>query len=470
MRIFDYLNVSNERSLQGDSGWHVQRNIVTEILKKRNDYHFYLVVPYEQLEVAKANLPRSPLLTLYPYHYSSGSGNKYHFDTQQLWKLLDTWHKDYDIVLNNEILLGSSFRNLFQYKSHFDIPIINYIHWIHTKDVKGYIRSGFMPQHFDMYASIYWNYNTYCNSEYGKKLIMKYASDIFKDDIVETMNQKLHPLPVGFNDKELLEQKTTNRYDKVTLVFNHRVSQYTGYDILLKKCKEIYDKGTKNFQLYITNPAVSVTRTKLDKYPFLVMPEGVLPYKDYLKLLWKSDICFGLHTGDNQWSIAFLEALFCNNIPIVNNYDIFFREMIKDKPHTLDDLEYVIQNIDSIRRPNPHNLERFYWRNLANEYMAVFEKNVEEYGETLKLKNPKESVMLQQVLGLFKQRPIIEKQEILRLRGKITGSGIGLQVPYSRYRRELLKVCDDVIEKENSWYKLKDMSKVNVKPIDTWLE
>jgi hypothetical protein len=100
----------------------------------------------------------------------------------------------------------------------------------------------------------------------------------------------------------------------------------------------------------------------------------------------------------------------------------------------------------------------------------MFEDNYSEHEKVAdRVKNPDDSKVLKEVMGLFQQRPIIDKQEILRLRGKIVGSGIGLQTPYSKYRRELLKVCDDDITKNDSFYKLKDMSKTNVKPVDWWI-
>ena len=45
------------------------------------------------------------------------------------------------------------------------------------------------------------------------------------------------------------------------------------------------------------------------------------------------------------------------------------------------------------------------------------------------------------------------------MRSKLTGSGIGAQTPFTKYRKELLKVADDVIGKEKSYYRLKDMNK-----------
>jgi len=460
MRIFDYLNISNERSIWADSGFHVQKSVIKEILKKRNDYHFYLTVPYERLGDVKQI--ESDRLTLMPYHYSGGSGHKYHFDTNELWDLMDMWHKDWDLVLCNEVILGTHFKNMFCYKSHFDIPIVNYIHWVNTT-------ADITPQQWDMFTSIYWCHRTYCNSEYGKHLVTKELDGIFKESTSNVIKNRLGVLNVGFDEEELDRYRTKDKFDKVTLVFNHRISQYTGYDKLLQKCKQIYDGGFKDFQLIFTNPSVSLTRVNLTKYPFLKVCDEVLSRQDYIRLLWKSDICFGLHSGQNQWSIAFLEALYCNNIPITTN-GIFFNEMLSSKTNTLDDLEYVMQHVSSIKKN--YNLKKYYWKYLATGYIKAFEEAVESYEKSADwLKKPNESKVLQQVLSIFETKPIVEKREILSIRAKMTGSGIGAQTPITKYRRELLKNhCDDMIEKKTSFYKLKDMKKAKVKPVDYWLK
>jgi len=458
MRIFDFLNVSNERSIWADSGFHVQRNVIQEILKKRDDIHFYLTVPFDQYPLVKPL--ESDRLTLLKYNYSSGSGHKFHFDTNQLWKLMDMWRRDYDLVICNEVILGNNFKNLFCYKSHFDIPIVNYVHWIDTSD-------DVTAQQWAMFSSIYWCYNTYCNSKYGKRLILDSATQVYNDDVFDEISKKLKILNVGFNDKELDEMKTTDKFDVPTLVFNHRISQYTGYETLLKKCQKIWDDGVK-FQLIFTNPSVSLTRSALGKYPFLKMKEGGYSYKEYIELLWKSDICFGLHNGQNQWSIAFLEALYCDNIPITSN-KIFYPEMLGQDTYTLDDLQYVIENMGGLASKN-FDLEKYKWKNLAMQYLEMYEWNINEYAKTAdKLKDVDKSKVLNDVKSLFAQRPIIGKDEILRLRAKESGSGMGCQTPYSKYRRELLKICDDVVEKDESMYRLKNMEKNPQKSVDWWI-
>ena len=468
MRIFDYLNVSNEREIWADSGYHVQRNLITEILKKRNDYHFYLTVPYNQMENAK--FTDSELVTLLPYNYSGGSGNKYHFDTNQLWKHMDMWHKDWDLVLNNEVILGNHFRNMFCYKSHFDIPVINYVHWVNTTEED-------TAQQHDMLNSILWCHKTCCNSEYGRSLITKNVDKVYQKEFADKIRSKILPLNVGFNHEELEKYKTKDKYSKTTLIFNHRISQYTGYDKLIEKCKKIYDSGTKDFQLIFTNPSVSLTRRDLTKYPFLRVLKKVPSYPEYIKMLWKSDICFGLHNGQNQWSIAFLEAFYCDNLPITTN-DFFFPEMfptnMRDgkimKTETLDDLQDVIENHKRMKYLWKEKLLEFSWSNLAQRYIDMIESSVSDYEKNAdNLLKPNDSKVFNDIKTFLKVKPIIDKQEILSMRSKKVGSGIGAQTPYTKYRRELLKICDDDIESEISRYRLKDMSKANVKPIDWWL-
>ena len=441
VRIFNYLNVSNEVSIWADSGFHVQRNVINEILKKRNDYHFYVTLPKSQI----GNVPfNTPLVTLLPYDYTGGAGNKYHFDTKQLWKLMDMRKKDWDFLISNEVLLGNHFLNLFCYRSHFDIPIVNYIHWVNPNQY----------QKMDMWSCIYNCSKTYCNSEYGKELALNGIDDIFKEDVSERIRNNLRVLHVGFNDKELLEQKTTDKFDVPTLVFNHRISQYTGYEKLIKMCQKLYKENVK-FKLVFTNPATPMARGSLRKYPFIEVKEKPMDYQDYIKLLWKSDICFGLHTGENQWSIAFLEALFCNNIPITTN-DIFFKEMLGEQTFELDDLRYVIENIDDLPSPK-YPISRFYWRNLVNDYIEMYESVSEEHdGKMEKLLNVEKSKVFKDLETIIKERGVITKHNLGIVRSRRVGSGVGCQTPFSKYRKALLEVADDMIEKEESMYKIKD--------------
>ena len=398
IRVFNYINISNSKNIWADSGYHVQRNVINYILRKRDDFFFYVTVPHDQIDAAKRGFEYPDRVLLIPIKYSTaGALNKLFLDLAGL-RTKFKWRRYFvNIIWSNEAYLTPYILQLFKGTFPFaDASVATYVHWVEIPELN---RLG-SPEKGNwllwlLATTAYWSDVVFFNSKYGVNLVLPYFQKFLREDIFGEIESKLRPLYLGINVEELDKYKHGERSDVPLIVFNQRMMQYTGATKVVRVAKRLADHGYK-FKLVFTNPshhsvqeAYGEAAKKYSKYIQLL--HG-LPYPDYIRLLWKADAVVAWHTGFNnsgedkpvnQWSIALLEAIACNTYPVVHNNG-FFTEMLprevllSPKEDSLyAALVRIIEDPDYYRR-KAHSIaqyvrEKYDWRVRINDWISAYE-------------------------------------------------------------------------------------------------
>jgi len=405
IRPLIYTNISNAKGgITRDSGFHVARNVINYILRKRDDFFFYLTIPVGSESVAKSWLERPDRVQLIPLRYSSaGSLNKMHMDIVGLRKNLPWILYPITVIWNNEaymsLLMLQALKATLPYAK---TSLANYVHWIEIprQNRLGSIHKG----NWHMWAlasGIYWNSKTYFNSQYGIELVKPYFRKFCRGDIYEEIESKMEPLYLGINVEELDKFKTNEVFDRPTFIFNQRIVPYTGARSVLQAAIDLIKDGYK-FYIILTNPSQSTIKTidynNPDYKDCLIRCEG-LPYPKYVETLWKSDAVIAWHggyksssltsqVGDapvSQWSIAFPEAIACECYPIAHNLGFFSEMLPKDyliPTKSLENLKtsmrLVIENVEYYRKKSSqissYVREKYDWKVRIDDWIKAFEQ------------------------------------------------------------------------------------------------
>ena len=399
IRVFDYVNISNAKGgLWKDSGYHVQRNVINYVLRKRDDFFFYPTCPKGCERDFLRGIERPERVKVIPLRYTTaGSLNKLYLDIIGLRKNF-SWSKyPLTVIWNNEVYMAPILLQTFQATFPFGrVSMANYVHWVEIPEQNrlGSVHVG--NWHMWLLAtSIAWTERTFFNSKYGIEMVLPYFRKFLRGDIYDEILEKIQPLYLGINVEELDKFKTTEKFDKPTFVFNQRLAQYTGAAKVIKTAIKLIDDGY-DFNLILTNPSqATIKAVDYDNPKYrnnILIYTGGLPYDEYVRTLWKSDAVIAWHGGMgikndqpvNQWSIAFLEALACGCYPIAHANG-FFTEMIPKEyllPNRDDETLYsamrtLIENPEEYRKKASHVQsyvrENFDWEKRIEPWIKAFE-------------------------------------------------------------------------------------------------
>jgi len=408
IRVFNYVNFSNMKNINADSGLHVQRNVINYILRKRNDFFFYLTCPKGKEKDILKWLEQPERVKLIPIRYTTaGSLNKMFLDIVGLRKSF-SWSKyPLTVIWNNEVYMGAIILQTFQATFPYGrIPVANYVHWIEIPEQNrlGNIHIGNWHM-WTLATSIAWTDRTFFNSKYGINLVLPYFRKFLRGDIYDEIIRKMEPLYLGINVEELDKYKTTDIFDKPTFVFNQRLAQYTGASKVIKTAMKLLDDGY-DFYLILTNPSQATIKVDYDNPKYrgkIIIHQGGLPYSEYVKTLWKADAVIAWHGGAgnkndfpiNQWSLAFPEAIACGCYPLAH-CNGFFSEMLpreyllpNREPETLyTAMRLLIESPEEYRKKaNPiqaYVRQNYDWRKRIDSWIKAYddlhEKSIQKTG------------------------------------------------------------------------------------------
>jgi len=207
----------------------------------------------------------------------------------------------------------------------------------------------------------------------------------------------MHP---GVNVDEILSARAPRRNGVKTLIAPYRTQKYTGFKSLVEVHLARLWPQRKDFQLVLTNPsAYDYVRRYADRYPFVKVRD--FSRKEYLRALWEADIVVGCHPGASQWSLAVVEALAADCIPLLNQ-EGFLKEMLLDalpeakRVEALEKYFYyrgtfdkkLNRLLDDIGRERTRAKEIgkcvrtvYNWENRIDEWIRVFERADNASGE-----------------------------------------------------------------------------------------
>lgn len=369
IRVLDILNFSNRSNPQADSGVRLKKELISAILRHRNDFFFYILVPSELLPAFEPEFRGKNVLLIPATFMSRQQGGAFHFNVPEITSLLDFKKIDVDLLFVNQPELTAPLLDLFNKVHFFDVHSFGYIHWMDWKR-SGKLRNRWnQPTNLSILTSILLSAVTGCNSEYGKARILEEAASWFNIPALEIMESRLVPLWPGINSQEIVSARTTERFPIKTIVFPFRAQKYTGFKSLVEIHMANLWKRRKDFRLLLTNPSdYDYIKKYNGRFPFVEVCR--LDRKDYLETLWKADIVVGCHNGSNQWSLAAVEAIAAECVPLFNRAS-FFPEMILAATPERD------------RRTLSQKY--FYYRGTFTDKLQVLLDNLEEEKEQIKL-------------------------------------------------------------------------------------
>jgi hypothetical protein len=392
IRILDILNFSNHRNPQADSGVQLKKELIKAILRSRKDFFFYLLVPAELVDTFQSEFQTKNIIIIPVNFVPRQQGGAFHFDVREITSVLDFKRVDIDLLFVNQPELTAPLLDLFNKVHFFDVHSFGYIHWMDWKKSDHVKNRWNLPANLSILTSILLSAVTGCNSNYGKERILREAARWLNPAALEMIDRKLVPLWPGVESQEILAAKTSKRFRQKTIIFPFRAQKYTGFKSLVEIHLANLWRRRKDFRLLLTNPSdYDFVKNHHERFPFVEVCH--LSRQDYLTTLWRSDIVVGLHNGSNQWSLAAVEAIAAECVPLLNQASFFPEMILAATPKSewqsvlekhlyyrstfTEKLEFLLDNLDEEKRhikAMARRFRNFYnWDNRIGDWIRCFE-------------------------------------------------------------------------------------------------
>src|SRR5262249_37386078 len=156
-----------------------------------------------------------------------------------------------------------------------------------------------------------------CNSEFGRQRILREAARWFNSATLAEMTSKLVPLKPGIDTGAVLKAKTTRPSSRIKrIIFPCRPQTYTGFRSLMRHLALLWQRR-RYFRLLLTDPSrYDYVKRYPQRFPFVEVHS--YSRDEYLQALWGADIVVAPHTTGSQWSLAVVEAIAADCMPLVN--------------------------------------------------------------------------------------------------------------------------------------------------------
>ena len=448
IRVLDVLNFSNRRNPQADSGVQLKKELISAVLRKRQDYFFHILVPSELVPAFESEFKDKNVHLIATNFVSRQQGGAFHFDVRELTSLLNLKQIDVDLLFVNQPELTAPLLDFFNKVHFFDVHSFGYVHWMDWKRSNRVKNRWNQPANLNILTSILLSAVTGCNSRYGKERILQEAAVWLSPTAVGLIEQKLVPLWPGVNCQDIMRAKTRERFPVKTLIFPFRTQKYTGFKSLVEIHLANLWERRKDFRLLLTNPSdYDYVKNYPRRFPFVEVCH--FNREDYLKTLWKADIVVGCHNGSNQWSLAAVEAVAAECIPLFNKSS-FFPEMILEAAPELERdeasrrylyyratfterLESLLDNLDEERRRVKslgRKFRRFYdWDNRVDDWIRCF-----DLADAAAPEITERSKAIRDIESLLRRRGKCSKELILK---HLNWHPKSRQISWTKYRKYL---------------------------------
>lgn len=393
IRIFDYLHQSTY-SLKSDSNFFVHRSVFKYLGRYYpNKFHFYTTYDesLENTETMRKIQKQFPFVTPVPIKYYSTNAI---FRNALDWKSLSANAPDVDIIWNNTPEINFELLSFFVSKGCY-CPLISYSHW-YAPLVDPPIYANYLKKQDEKYCvdiKYFFNYilayKNYNNSKWGTDSIKKGYEVVPDLGWRDKVLNKIHPLYLTVDHEEIDQFKPVEiKKDVPIIVFNNRHNEYTGFTFFMNAVKKMIEirPGLK-FKIFMTAVGENDRSAKFEIPEEYFINKESLPFPKYIEQLWKCDIEIGAHTGDNQWSMSFLDGMFANLIPFYRR-GVFFDEMFegldineqygfRTEDEFISKLIFMLENIQHFRDANKNIFEHFRknwtWDVLIHEWAKMFQ-------------------------------------------------------------------------------------------------
>jgi hypothetical protein len=455
LRIFAQVNYSNPKNPGADSGIQMLASMTKAVLNQCPDICFYVLLPESaEAEWKRAFTHDRIRLLVSPLPPRQGGG-AFHFDSRTLDKLIDLRHIDVDLLLINQPELTPAFLDYFNKRYFFHVPAISYIHWLDWRRYDSIKNRAVEPSVLATLTGALLSARVACNSAYGRDRILNVASRWFSNEVLGELAKKLVPFYPAIDASQLARHRSSRRHKKIQIIVPHRAQKYTGFKTLVEKYFPQIWKIRRDFEVILTNPSrYDFVRGYEEKYSFIKVAQ--LSRREYLETLWSADIVIGSHVGCNQWSVATLEAICANCIPLLSS-EGFYTEMLRPLVKSSEWIEicdrwFYFRNefvnrllalMDNIEEERKHarvigrRARDYYdWRTLAKQWGELFES----VAQTAPIVG-RDSKAFGELHHEIKRCGECTKAELLRA---MRWHPKSRYIPWTKYRRRLLTVADEM--------------------------
>ena len=431
--------------------------LIRAVLRKRKDFYFYLLVPEELMSTYAEEFNTKKVILIPLKLVPRQQGGAFHFDVREITSVFDFRRMDIDVLFLNQPELTAPFLDLFNKIHFFDIHSFGYIHWMDWKRADNVKNRWNQPANLNILTSVLLSAVTGCNSNYGKQRILREAGTWFNAATLERIDSKLVPLWPGIESAEILAAKTTERFRKKTIIFPFRTQKYTGFKSLIEIHLANLWKKRQDFRILLTNPSdYDYVKNYPKRFPFVEVCH--FNRRDYLKTLWKADIVVGCHNGSNQWSLAAVEAIAAECVPLLNQTS-FFPEMllaatpksewqaVKDKylyyrSTFCERMEALLDSLKEEKRYSKKLARRFRqfyaWENRVDDWIRCF-----ELADAMAPEITNRSKAIGDIEALLKANGKCSKQAILE---HMKWHPKSRQISWTKYRKHLRRIGTETAE------------------------
>lgn len=396
IRILDYLHVSARRLLS-DSNFFVHKSVF-KYINRHYPNKFYFYTTYEtspendqimkNLAKEHGNIQPVPLR-----YYSTNAIYRNSLD----WENMSKFTGDFDMIWNNTPEISFELLSWAISKGQY-IPCfsISYAHWLASL-VDPPIFANYAKEQDEklcIQAKYFYNFilnqKNYNNSKWGSKILQEGFERLPDAGWRDKVLNKIQPLylSVDHEDLDKFKPKEVKKSDIPIVVFNHRHNAYTGFSFFMEAIEKVIKiRPNLKFKILITSVGEN-DRTGMFNVPDeYFLNKETLPFPKYVEYLWQSDIQVGAHTGENQWSMSFLDGMFCNLVPLYRKghfFDEMFEglENMNDYGFTNEDdfiskLIIQLENIQQYREKNQkiydHFRKNWTWDTLIHDWAKAFQ-------------------------------------------------------------------------------------------------
>ena len=388
-------------------------NILKHLTALRKDTHFTVLTPeimpgfqYENTEQVIYTQPTYP------------NEMRQHFDTFQLKAITDYRHKDWDFVYTYLPEHALQLENHFNNMTNCRPVIFGYDAYIEIPKTTGYA-SSLLRHH---YAGLMSMNSCGVNSQAVKDTIIENASSCLPNKDVETLKDKIAPLPRGWDNVDG-PRKEPQTNPKI-IVWNHRANSYKSYPWFLKQMDKLWEQR-KDFVVWVPL-ADSIDREYIYNKKF-----DRKGYFTELSKCWVGVCGQSHHTG---WANSASDGM-AIGIPYIFYDADYYSQYAKDAGIYFKKDDEFMNEMNKILDDEIHR------NNYSSECKILGKENsweeiVKQYNEHFikaekKLKTVKETESYKKMVDYIHKMGLVTKRQLL---GHL---GWGKGIPFASYRNRL---------------------------------
>jgi len=417
LRILVYLNPSaidkttHKFKLESDSGFILVRKSI-EALNKIEDWHYYVLVPQDNIDTCWIDKPENVTLISYPY-INDALNSRFHFDTNALNNYFSTYNHDIDLIWTMLPEHAGALR-AFANKRREEIPVFSYIAWMDYKKSKGY-EPSYLLRMLDGFT------NSHLVGIQSKHMETFIKDELLKDYKVDYSNTK-----IIYPKTELVNVES--RIGDI-IGFPHRVSTESGYKELEQFIFNFIDH-----KLWISNlnGATVEPNEKLINKSFDSRQE----YYEQL-----SSIRFGIsyHTKYSMWSMSVLDMMACKKVVLAPNMNAFPEMFPEGYPFLFNDKDEFIAKLQQLESCKDWTLN--YWGERNHEQVVrnyTWKKQADELSEYFyDMITTKKTAKTESVFEQIKKYKMVTKGDLINK--NITDYGRMCSRAWNKARIELMR-------------------------------